>query len=170
MSAPAATGRREVRPDATYVTFRREFRAPCAVVWAAVTEPERMERWIGTWSGDPRSGSVEFRMTAESEAAPAETHRILECEPPHRLVTEARSPGDDDTTWRIEIVLAEADGTTVLTFRQRLEDSVPVDSVGPGWDYYLDRLVEAHAGRDVAAVDWDAYYPALAGAYRAEFS
>ena len=170
MSTPTATGRREVRPDATYVTFRREFRAPCADVWAAVTESERMERWIGTWTGDPSSGSVEFRMTAESEDAPAETHRILECEPPHRLVTEARSPMDAETTWRLELDLAEADGTTVLTFRQRLDDSVPVDSVGPGWDYYLDRLVEAQAGRAAAAVDWDAYYPALAEHYRDEFS
>ena len=53
---------------------------------------------------------------------------------------------------------------------QRLEDSIPVDSVGPGWDYYLDRLVAVEAGRDVGTVVWDDYYPALAEHYRAEFA
>jgi uncharacterized protein YndB with AHSA1/START domain len=166
--SPTATGRREQRGGAPYVVFRREFRAPVADVWAAVTEPERLERWIGTWTGDPTTGSVQFRMTAEAEDAPAEEHRILECDPPHRLVTESSSP-TDDTVWRIELALAEADGLTVLTFAQRLETAVPVDSVGPGWDYYLDRLVEAHAGRDVRTLVWDEYYPALSEHYRSEF-
>ena len=168
--SPQATGHPEQRDGTPYVVFRREFRAPIADVWAAVTEPERLERWIGTWAGDPTSGSVEFRMTAEAEDAPAETHHILVCEPPRRLVTESRSPGEDDGVWRLELDLAEADGVTVLTFGQRLEPSVPVDSVGPGWDYYLDRLVAAHAGRDVAEVVWDDYYPSLSAHYVAEFS
>ena len=165
---PIATGHREERGGAPYVVFRREFRAPVADVWASVTEPARLERWIGTWSGDPASGSIDFRMTAEGEDAPAETHRILACEPPHHLVTESTGSGDG-AVWRLELDLAEADGVTVLTFGQRLEASIPVDSVGPGWDYYLDRLVVAEAGRDVAEVDWDAYYPALADHYRDGF-
>lgn len=164
-----ATGRREERDGTTYVVFRREFRAPVADVWASVTEPERLERWIGTWSGDPTLGSVDFRMTAEAEDAPVEAHRILECDPPRRLVTESSSP-EDETVWRIELDLVETDGVTVLTFGQRLETAVPVDSVGPGWDYYLDRLVESHADRDVSGVVWDDYYPALSEHYRAEFS
>ena len=146
MSTPTPTGRREERDGTTYVVFHREFRAPIEDVWASVTEPERLERWIGTWSGDPASGSVEFRMTAEAEDAAAETHRIRECHPPRRLVTESRSPGDD-ATWRLELDLAETDGVTTLTFAQLLEDGLPVDSVGPGWDYYLDRLVAARRGR-----------------------
>ena len=39
------------------------------------------------------------------------------------------------------------------------------ENVGPGWEYYLDRLVAAEAGRSVAEVDWDAYYPALSSSY-----
>ena len=63
------TGFREERDGTTYLVFHREFRAPITAVWASVTEPERLQRWIGTWSGDPESGSVEFRMIAESEDA-----------------------------------------------------------------------------------------------------
>jgi uncharacterized protein YndB with AHSA1/START domain len=166
---PIATGHREEREGGTYVVFRREFRAPVADVWASVTEPARLERWIGTWSGDPASGSIDFRMTAEAEDAPVETHRILACDPPYRLVTESAG-GDGGPVWRLELDLAEAGGVTVLTFGQRVADGIPVDSVGPGWDYYLDRLVAAHADRDVAEVAWEDYYPALSEHYRAEFS
>ena len=167
--SPTATGHHAQRDGATYLVYEREFRAPIADVWAAVTEPARLERWIGTWSGDPTSGSIDFRMTAEAEDAPVETHRILACDPPRRLVTESSGAGGG-AAWRLELDLAETDGVTVLTFGQRLEDSIPVDSVGPGWDYYLDRLVAAETGRDVAEVVWDDYYPALSEPYRAEFS
>ena len=41
----------------------RTFAAPIEDVWAAITEPERLARWIGTWTGDPASGRVRFAMT-----------------------------------------------------------------------------------------------------------
>lgn len=169
LPTPGATGRRELRDGTAYLVLERTFHAPVDDVWASVTEPARLKRWIGTWSGDPASGSVEFRMTAESEDPPAEVHRILECDPPVRLVTESTSPGEDDTVWRLELDLVERDGVTTLVFAQRMEDAVPADSVGPGWDYYLDRLVVAHGDGDVAAVVWDDYYPALSAPYAEAF-
>ena len=36
--------------------------------------------------------------------------------------------------------------------------------MGPGWDYYLDRLMAAHAGRPMP--EWEHYYPALAEHYQ----
>ena len=42
--------------------------------------------------------------------------------------------------------------------------------VGPGWDYYLDRLVAAETGGDVVAVDFAEYHPADADHYRGLFS
>jgi uncharacterized protein YndB with AHSA1/START domain len=166
--APPA-GRREVRDGTSYVVFTRSFLAPIAAVWAAVTEPERLGRWIGTWTGDPASGEVAFRMTAEGEDVAEETYRIEVCEPPRRLVTRS-SVGDDGTEWLLELDLAESDGVTTLTFAQVMADPEVAENVGPGWDYYLDRLVAAEAGRDVAEVVWDDYYPARAGHYRAAFS
>ena len=41
--------------------------------------------------------------------------------------------------------------------------------VGPGWEYYLDRLVAAETGGDVAAIDFDDYHPAQSDYYRALF-
>ena len=166
--APPA-GRRELRDGTPYVVFTRTFAAPIQDVWAAVTEPERLVRWIGTWAGDPASGEVAFRMTAEGDDVPAETYRIDVCEPPRRLVTRS-SVGDDDTVWQLELDLDEVDGVTTLTFAQVMSDPDVAENVGPGWDYYLDRPVAAETGRDVAEVVWDDYYPARSGHYRAAFS
>jgi len=103
---PTATGRREDRDGTSYVVFERTFTAPIADVWAAVTEPERLERWIGTWSGDPASGKVEFRMTAESEAAAEETIVIDECREPSRLVMRSARPDDHAQLWTWQLDLS----------------------------------------------------------------
>ena len=60
------------------------------------------------------------------------------------------------------------DGATTLAFGQVVHDRAAFESIGPGWDYYLDRLVAAETGADVAAVDFAAdYFPALQGHYAA---
>jgi uncharacterized protein YndB with AHSA1/START domain len=173
MSTPP-TGRRERRDGHDYVVFTRTFRAPVEDVWAAVTEPRRLERWVGTWTGDPTTGHVTFRMTAEGEDAPAEIQTIEVCDPPRRLVTCSASPAPDGSgrqvEWRLELDLVEDDGVTVLTFAQLLPDPGWAAEIGPGWDYYLDRLVAAEAGADVGAIDFGRdYYPASADHYRALF-
>ena len=66
-ATPRPTGRREERHGETHLVFERTFRAPIEDVWAAVTESGRLSRWIGEGSGDPASGSVTFRMTAEGD-------------------------------------------------------------------------------------------------------
>ena len=168
ITTPHPTGRRETRHGETVLVFERTFRAPIEDVWAAVTESERLDRWIGVWSGDPASGEVTFRMTAEGEGVPDETIWVDECVPPRRLVLRSAQPGEADVLWAWEVDLAEDDGTTTLTFAQGITDATLAESVGPGWDYYLDRLVAAHSGEDLAPIDFDAYYPAFRDHYRAE--
>ena len=63
MSTP--TGTIELRDGKHVLVQTREFRAPIEDVWAAVTESDRLARWIGSWEGDPESGSVQFRMLFE---------------------------------------------------------------------------------------------------------
>ncbi len=48
-----ATGHHEIREGRDVLVLTRAFRAPIADVWAAVTESDRMARWIGTWTADP---------------------------------------------------------------------------------------------------------------------
>jgi uncharacterized protein YndB with AHSA1/START domain len=169
-TTPRPTGRRDDRDGTAYVVFERTFAAPIADVWAAVTEPERLVRWIGTWAGDPASGEVAFRMTAEAEDAPEERILIDECHEPTRLVMRSARPDDHSEVWSWQIDLSEADGVTTLTFAQEVVDVELAESVGPGWDYYLDRMVAAETGGDPSVIDFDDYYPAFAAYYRAELS
>jgi hypothetical protein len=75
--------------------------------------------------------------------------------------------------WQHVLELDEADGVTTLTFTQLVPDGPLgtdlVSSVGPGWDYYLDRLVASLGGADVGAVAFEPYLD-RSGHYRALFS
>jgi uncharacterized protein YndB with AHSA1/START domain len=163
------TGRREQRAEGTYVVLTRTFRAPIEDVWAAVTEPDRLARWIGRWTGDPATGKVQFHMLYEGENVEPEEYEINTCDAPTRLELTSRMAYDENTpaTWHLELDLAEADGVTTLTFAQSMDDPAMAENVGPGWEYYLDRLVAAETGADPDAIDFADYYPALAGHYRA---
>jgi len=172
--SPSATGRREERDGTAYLVFERTFRAPIGDVWAAVTDSDRLVRWIGHWSGDPTSGEVSFWMTAEAQDAPEETIHIDECAAPRRLVMRSARPDDHSLEWRWQLDLDESDGVTTLTFAQEVADATLAEGVGPGWDYYLDRLVAAETGddlaADLAAIDFDDYFPALSEHYRRELA
>jgi uncharacterized protein YndB with AHSA1/START domain len=158
------TGRIETTGGVRRLVIVREFRAPIEDVWAAVTESDRLARWIGVRTGDPASGHVQFAMTAESPDATADDMEIRECTPPTRLAVTSQV---GDERWQLELDLVERDGVTTLTFTQPDIDPAAAESVGPGWEYYLDRLVAAESGGDVAAIDFDRdYYPAMAEHYR----
>lgn len=170
-TTPAATGHKEVRDGRDYVVYTRTFRAPIEDVWAAVTESSRLGRWIGSWEGDPAEGHVSFRMLYEGDEHPEELMTIDECEPPRRLAITTASPAADGGTesWHLLIDLAEAGGVTTFTFAQSVPDPAMAEGVGPGWDYYLDRMVVAEAGGDPGSLNFDDYYPGLADHYKAEF-
>lgn len=151
------TGRHERRDTGDVVAFTRTFRAPIDDVWAAVTESDRLARWIGTWTGDPADGFVTFEMNAEEEPMAPARYDVRECVPPHRLVVHSV---DDFGSWLLTLDLAEADGVTTLVLGQVIDDPAMIENTGPGWDYYLDRLVAAETGGDPDAIDFDDYYPA----------
>ncbi|MBD8079723.1 metalloregulator ArsR/SmtB family transcription factor [Cellulosimicrobium arenosum] len=151
-------------PAGTELVVTRTFRAPVEDVWASLTEPGRLARWIGRWTGDPSTGHVSFRMTAEGEDVEPEEYTITRCDPPFRFAADTAT---GDETWHIGFDLAEAEGVTTLTFRQLLAPGDDARSVGPGWEYYLDRLVAAREGRDPADLRWEDYPAALGDHYGA---
>jgi uncharacterized protein YndB with AHSA1/START domain len=163
MSTP--TGTVEQRDGHHVLVQTRQFRAPIEDVWAAVTEPERLARWIGTWTGDPAEGSVRFAMTFEGQEE-GDTMTIRVCEPPRRLHLTSQV-GEEQ--WLLELDLTESDGVTTLRFTQPGIAPDQVGEIGPGWDYYLDRLVDVENDVDPAGRDFERdYYPATADHYRGQ--
>ena len=159
------TGKISREGDKRVLTITREFRAPIEDVWASVTESERLARWIGTFTGDPATGRVAFLMTAEGATEPGDMD-IRECTPP-RVLKVTSHVGEE--LWHLDLSLEESEGVTTLTFAQPDIDPVAAESVGPGWEYYLDRLVAAESGGDVGAIDFDRdYYPAMQEHYRSQ--
>jgi uncharacterized protein YndB with AHSA1/START domain len=110
------------------VLLRRGYDAPIDDVWDAVTQPDRIKRWLMPISGELRvGGSFQLEGNAGGE--------ILTCEPPRLLKVTFGAP-----TSIVEVRLTPGgDGDTVL----ELEHTVPIEIaqsgagalyVGPGWD------------------------------------
>lgn len=141
----------------------REFKAPIEDVWASITEPERLARWYGTWSGPAAPGiTIELTLTAE-EGSPTSQVHIDACTPPTHLAVSAKDEAGD---WHLEVRLTEQNGVTSLEFVHHLGPDVDASDIGPGWEFYLDRLV---ASRDGATLpDFDDYYPAMKPHFEAQ--
>lgn len=147
------------------LSLQRVFSAPVTDVWASITESDRLARWFGTWTGDPSMGRVLVTMNAEAAPIPPAPYDIHVCEPPHRLDVSAV---DEYGAWRLVAELVEADGRTTLTLRQEDVDPGTLGETGPGWEWYLDRLVAASTDRPLPSLDdFDTEYMPLAAAYAA---
>ncbi|WP_083259507.1 SRPBCC domain-containing protein [Cellulosimicrobium cellulans] len=155
---PRPTGELEVAEDgARDLVLRRTFCASAADLWPDVAEPAGLARWYGVVDGDPRAGAtVRLRMTAE-DGAPADEVDVLACDPP-------RSFSVDQGGWRVSVALTPRRGrATELELRHRLGPDDEPGDIGPGWEYYLDRLNAARGGPP--AKPFDAYVEALRGHY-----
>lgn len=153
------TGHYVLKADGLYLQFDRLFHAPIEHVWHSLTNPNAMRAWIGTYTGRPATGGVRFLMEAEG-ATEWQNVSILECAPPHRFIADS---GDGPTGIRVFCHLVERGGMTTLTLGQRVKDGSDAASIGPGWDYYLDRLIAARSGADMP--EWDTYYPGFSPHY-----
>lgn len=161
---PTATGRR--LPDGRLALSRTPPRSP-ALMWAAITDPDRTARWFGRWSGDPASGTISVTLAAE-KGAPAATAHVLACEAPRRLVLEF--PQGEDS-WTIELTVSGGGEVSTVTLAQAIADPEAAAMIGPGWEFYLDRLVAAAEGRDLAEIVFEPdYVPELCDHYRALYS
>jgi len=131
--------------------------------WASITESDRLARWFCTWTGEPRVGAtLELTLVAEEGDASSQAE-ILACEPPTHL---AVSTHDQGGTWLLEATLTPIDSKhTRLRFVHHLDEEAKSEDVGPGWEYYLDRLVAAMNGNPMP--DFDDYWPSLSSAYAA---
>ena len=143
--------------------YRRSWPDPIEDVWGALTEPDRLARWIGRYDGERGPGGTgTFVMTQEGGDHAGSPTTILECDPPRRLVVEWEQPESDN--WRVALDLWTEGGRTWLSFVQVFPAGVDVVDMAMGWHWYLDKLDEVVSGRPGPA-DWDAFVADVGPAY-----
>ena len=130
-------------------------------LWSALTEPQRLARWIAEVDGDLRvGGEFHARFTSGWEGP----GRVDVCEPPQRLqVTMA--PGQKDQTVIEAELVAEGD-RTCLVIQER---GLPLDELaahGAGWQAHVEDLAAHLAGQERA--DWRSRWTELTPSYRAQ--
>jgi uncharacterized protein YndB with AHSA1/START domain len=127
-------------------------------LWAALTEPRRLARWIADVEGDLRLGG-EFHalFTSQAEA----TGRVEVCEPPRHLQVVTVGTGDANEHV-IEATLTADGDETVLVIEVRGVPLTQVAGYGSGWQVHIEDLGAFLAGRERCDIKarWDELMPA----------
>jgi uncharacterized protein YndB with AHSA1/START domain len=156
----APSGSLRVVDGKAVVRMEDRFRTGIDDLWSALTDPQRLARWIATVEGDLRpGGEFRARFTSSCWEGPG---RVEVCEPPRRLRL-TMSPGQDDQTV-IEAELTPDGDQTRLVVEER---GLPIGHVagrGAGWQAHIEDLGAYLAGRETA--DWWARWIELTPAYR----
>ena len=129
-----------------------------ADLWSAITEPDRLARWIAAVEGDLRIGGVVQARFTSSWEGPG---RIDVCDPPNRLVI-TMEPGTDDEAV-IEALLTEVGERTRLVVEER---GLPLDVLyahGAGWQAHIEDLGRYLAGGES---NWKPRWVELTPAYQ----
>jgi len=160
MTGEERTGEVDTLAEGVRLRFRRRWPRPVDDVWGALTEPDRLARWIGTYDGVREPGGTgTFTMTHEDEPA-GESLRVVACAAPVRLVVE----WDTEAGWRVELDLDQDGPDAVLTFVQLFPAGTDVTDHALGWHWYLDKLdAEVAGGPPVGS--WADFLAATGPAY-----
>lgn len=152
---PVPTGRLvRTGPEAYDLIFTRNFLEPPSRLWRSFTDPAQAAQWFGRWEGTPGVGhSVDLQLLYE-EGLPWSRVLVSACTAPEllRLLVE-----DEFGSWDLEVRFGQEPDGTRMHFIHHLEDPLAAESVGPGWEYYLDRLAASRTGGDPPV--FGDYYP-----------
>ena len=127
-------------------------------LWSAITEPNRLARWLAVVTGDPQ-GTMQVSFRSSWEGPMTVTH----CEAPHRLVV---SSGEGDDITETEAVLTAEGDRTRLVIEER---GLPLEDVsmhGAGWQVHVEDLEALIEGREIE--EWRPRWHELAPVYQAK--
>ena len=137
-------------PEPLVVRRETHVAAPPAAVFALLTDPEKILRWMGTEAQmEPRPGGLYLLNVTGARCARGTFREVV---PVHRLAysfgwegRETMPPGSG----LIEIDLEDQAGGTLLRMTHSgLPNAEETASHGRGWAHYLERLAVAAAGGD----------------------
>ena len=142
--------------EALVVRRETHVAAPPAAVFALLTDPEKILRWMGTEAQiEPQPGGLYLVNVTGAGFARGAFREVV---PVHRLAysfgwdgSEAVPPGSG----LIEIDLVERPDGTLLRFTHSgLPTAEQCAGHAEGWAHYLDRLAAVAAGRDPGPDPW----------------
>jgi uncharacterized protein YndB with AHSA1/START domain len=140
-------------------TVRMEDRFATGVddLWSALTDPDRLARWMGAIEGDLRlGGEFRARFTSTWEG----NGRVDVCDPPRRLAVTLH---DEDGETVVAAELTPEGEYTRLVVEERGFPLNVVAAHGAGWQAHIEDLEAYLAGRP--AGDWPARWKELSPAY-----
>jgi uncharacterized protein YndB with AHSA1/START domain len=145
-------------PSDREAVVTREFNAPAALVFDAVTKAELIKRWYGlpgsldSCESDPRPGGAwRFAFSAGGKQM-AKFGVYREFDPPRRFVRTERFEGWDEYEALLTVELVERNGKTTMTQSflfptQELRDQVMKTGLTPqGMSAFYERLDALLAG------------------------
>lgn len=112
-------------------------------LWSALTDPQRLARWLGDVDGDLRPGG-QFRAHYYASGWEGTGH-VDVCDPPHRLLISTTS--EDEPVGAVELTLTAVGDQTILVIEDR---GVPIDNIaayGAGDQIHIEDLAAYLASR-----------------------
>lgn len=140
------------------VHFERTYRFPMDAVWSAITEPDRIARWLAHVSGDLRVGGAFTLDFGDGDVAHG---TILACEAPSHLAVSWEFEGEGTT--HLEITLTGQEGATLFALHHSDLRQADLSQYGAGWHTFLEHLGAALAGNPPTS--WWARYEELFPGY-----
>jgi len=136
--------------DPFVVRRETQIAAPPATVFAFLTDPEKIMRWMGSEATtELHPGGLYLLKGVTGRVARGAFREVV---PVHRLAYSFGWDGDEEVppgSSLIEIDLIDRDGGTLLRMTHSgLPNAAKCASHDRGWAHYLGRLAMAAAGRD----------------------
>ncbi|MGN8024241.1 SRPBCC family protein [Phyllobacterium sp. 22229] len=127
-----------------------EIAAPQATVFAFLTDPDKILRWMGTKATiEPHPGGIYLLSVNDTHTVRGQFTEVI---PVHRLAYSFGWEGHENVppgSSLVEIDLIEKEGGTLVRFTHSgLPDETERANHEKGWNHYLRRLVVAAAGGD----------------------
>ena len=128
-------------------------------LWSALTDPQRLDRWLAHVEGDLRpGGSFRALFTSGWEGA----GRVDVCEPPRRLVVSMSGGEGDGTVMEAQLVVVGHQTKLVIEEQGLALEELPLH--GAGWQAHVEDLSAYLANRERS--DWQSRWLELTPIYQ----
>lgn len=154
-------GRLRTERDRCGVRFERRYDASPEELWSALTEPDRLRRWLADVAElDLRVGGRFLLRWQESDGTQETDGTILALDPGRLIELNRTYPGEPDSVARFEL-RPDGDGTILVLDHRGLPPGA-IAGYGAGWHSHLDSLAAHLSG---GQADWSARFQELGPTY-----